>query len=298
MESTSDALNFLDEGRWGPLAQHIIDTQKNELWHPDFTSFSDWMAFLSEQFGISRARCWRYRKAGTYYHTLKSKDDSLPELIDLPEYVSAEALEILERLERVAPDRVTEDIKEKVLNGRVSIRTVKKTWEAYRFAMEGQTNRGGNEYVVRAEVKKSSSYQAEAILALSQNKKWSGKTSPARCPVFHNVYDRTKKINYDALSLVQYELDEAVHIHAFEILSQGQLPSGYSFATPDSSIDFEWIVMPDKHAKDYAATEPHKGVIGIGEKTLSIYKTAVRHERPMNSEQTFMRDLIKLALRN
>ncbi|MAX51734.1 MULTISPECIES: hypothetical protein [Methylophaga] len=297
---TEQAIEQLESGHWGPIAHLIEQTHQNELWRPDFANFSEWMANLSETYDISRARCWRYKKAGSYYNSLRSTDDSLCELYDLPDYVSAEALEILERLERVAPAEITGNIKEQVLKGQISIRTLKQTWAAYRPALDGATNRGRGTAYFRPHVHTAVRFEAESILALSQDRAWTGSRKPARCVVLHNVKDEHNRESYDGLAMVQESLESPVDIHIFELHYKSGLGSISQLVSPEHYVDFCWLVLPDDEARPYRSTEKNSfGVIGLADGgELTVYRQAARAKHDTNEGEPFLRELLKLALRN
>lgn len=298
-EQTATATEQLNEGRWGPLSHLIGKVHQGELWRPEFANFSEWMTYLSEAFDISRARCWRYKKAGSYYNTLRANNDSMCELYDLPEYVSAEALEILERLERVAPKNVTENIKDQVLKGQISIRTLKQTWAAYRPALEGATSRGRGRAEFPAKVRDSIQFEAESILALTQDRAWTGKASPARCVVLPNVEDKEQRLVYDGLALVQLSLDSPVEIHVFELHSRVGLGPIEHLKSPQPYADYCWLVLPEADAKSLRTPKKNTyGVIGLDDGKINIHSEASKVKHHDADTEPFMRELLKLALRN
>lgn len=299
-ELTAIAVEHLDLGRWGPVAHLIGSAHQDELWRPEFANFSEWMTHLSETYDISRARCWRYKKAGSYYNSLRSGDASLCELYDLPEYVSAEALEILERLERIAPSNITENIKDQVLKGQIPIRTLKQTWAAYRPALDGVTNRGrGLPQFPSSSVRNSIQFEAESILALNQNRSWTGTSSPARCVVLPNVEDREHRQVYDGLAMIQQNLESPVEIHIFELHSRVGLGPIEHLKSPQPYVDYSWLVLPEADASSLRISKKNTyGVLGLSDGKINVHHQACKFKHEGSENESFMRELLKLALRN
>lgn len=297
-EETHNAIIQLEDHLWGPIAHVIGVVQRDKLWRHGFANFSEWMTFLSETYDISRARCWRYKKAGEYYNKLRLENESLCLLTELPSYVSAEALEILERIKRVAPREVTLKIETQILDGDISIRTLKQTWEAYRPALHGATTRGrGNSNSV-AEIDDEARFGLESILLLSQNSSWTGVNMPARCHVYPNVNDQQNQRSYDALALVQKHLDSPVEIHTFELCYQ---MSNSVFEIPrshESYVDYHWLVT--NNANDSLmkySSEADCGLLEVFDNGLHIHKTAFKIDHVDSESQPFLKELLKLALR-
>lgn len=295
--ATHNAIIQLEDHLWGPIASVIDTVYQDKIWRFDFSNFSEWMSFVSETYAISRARCWRYKKAGSYYNELRLNDKSLCSLSELPSFVSAEALEILERLERIAPSEITDPIKKDILRGEISIRTLKQTWEAYRPALHGVTNRGRGEEVLAAKVEDESRFEAESLLALSQNSFWSGINAPARCYIYPRVNDAHNKITYDALAIVQKSLDSHVEIHTFEFWFRTIHTPTIENKLPESYVDYRWIVIPDTDALSPNQVDVEFGLISVSKGELSIIRNAARIKHDATDSQPFMRDLLKLALR-
>lgn len=296
--ATHNAIIKLEDHLWGPIASVIDTVYQDKIWRFDFSNFSEWMSFVSETYSISRSRCWRYKKAGEYYNKLRHKNESLCHLRDLPSYVSAEALEVLERIERVAPSEVTLKIENRVLNGDISIRELKQTWEAYRPALHGATTRGRGSSRVVAKIDDKARFGLESTLFLSQNNSWTGVNTPARCHVYPNVKDHQKKRSYDALALVQKHLDSTVEIHTFELCYQVGNPLFEIPRSHESYVDYHWLVTSEADASLIkSSTGAECGLLEVIDNGLHIHKTASKIDHDDSESQPFLKELLKLALR-
>ncbi len=294
---TAKAVSQLDDRLWGPFAAVIDKVQRDQLWRYGFANFSEWMSFISTTYNISRARCWRYKKAGSYYNKLRSHNQTLCELEELPDFISAEALEILERLERVAPTDITTKLSEQILTGKASIRSVKQTWEAYRPALQGATNRGRGDDLLVASLNEADRFEAESILVLSQNHSWTKVNSPARCYVYPKIYDKQKNLTYDVIALVQLKLDSPVQIHTFEIHYEFDAATNIETSLPEAYVDYCWIILQEKDAvSSELLVDPKFGIIGVRAGELYIHRSASAIN-PSPGAEPFMKELLKLALR-
>lgn len=292
---TKEAVKKLHEGSWGQIADLIDKASTDGLWMPEYANFSEWMAHLTKEHKISRARCWRYKKAGSFYNKLKTYDSSLCELIDIPQHLSAEALEVLERLENVAPEQFFDNIKQEVLAGTISIRKLKQTWEAYKPAMGGKTRRGrlvSNELEVK--INKWQRLEAESMLAIKQHKAWTGEQRPFRCQVFQNVRDEHNRVTYDWLAIVLRSNTAPLEVHGFYLQYQPHEVS----KTPEASyVKYRWLVLPEDQLPWPAEKDLHDyGLVGISNGNLQIHK----HAEPLSSANSchdpFVFDLLRMCL--
>jgi hypothetical protein len=294
-EETKKAIISLQNGYWGPIAHLIHLSHHHELWRTDKSNFSEWMAHLTTSYKVSRARCWRYKKAASFYNELRIIDPSLCDLKDIPKSISAEALEILERLEPVVPNDFFTEIKDKVLTSTISIRKLKDTWAAYKPALQGKTRRG-NVISKELEVKinKLQQFDAESLLAIKQDLSWTGHKSPFRCQVFQNVRDYYSKVTYDRLAISLPTQESEVEIHAFYLQhSMGRINN-----KPDENyINYRWIILPDKEYDLNTDINFHDyGVITILNGNLTIRKCAENLVLDQEIEHPFLLDLLKMSI--
>lgn len=131
---------------WGDLASWLDRIESNGEWSNDATSFSEWLRLNAMKSGNSESTFWRYLGSGRYYRELaiklKSRGIKAPPLGEASSTVSAESLEILAKISRAAPEKVFLDTAVKLLDGSMTRAVLRRTWSAYRPALEGKTARG------------------------------------------------------------------------------------------------------------------------------------------------------------
>jgi hypothetical protein len=131
---------------WALIGLLLDQVERNKYWARDAQSFSEWLKSFAARIGMKESSLWRYLSASRYYQKLR-KDLNLrkirsPSLAGLPESVSAENLELLEKLERVVPKKEFEGVAERVLAGDLKRNELREHWKTYRPILLGRTARG------------------------------------------------------------------------------------------------------------------------------------------------------------
>ena len=295
----NDAIYALQDGRWGVIAELIYQAHTSDTWFPEYKSFTEWMAHISKDYKISRARCWRYRKAAIYYKTLQTRNEELVELAELPSKVSAEALEILERLERVAKPDIIEEITAEILNGTMPIRRLKQTWWAYsddtpqqQFSIAGAKKHDRTDQL-----------EADCLIALNEHPIWTGHQQPARYRVFKNVCIANQAIAHDAIVLVQNNLDSQVEIHSIQFWDTRRLgDSEINLTVPPHTpyADYCWFLLSTDDAVyiDVASELARSQHCGLMILKSGMPEVAIQTPNKEKSEiPSFIQELLKLSLK-
>lgn len=111
-----------DARTWAEIGRLLGSVEMHGLWREEAGSFTEWLRRFAQQLGKrGESSFWRYLTAGRYYIELRkqllSRNVQCPLLQDLPERVSPENLELLSKLERVAPPDVMHNLSERVVAG-------------------------------------------------------------------------------------------------------------------------------------------------------------------------------------
>lgn len=149
----SELLQASKNSHWTEIAKLAIIVQKQELFKPQFTSFTAWVKDIAEQCDRQPSLIWRYIKASRYYLQLVSvsngenKDESQGDNLELDRLeeieaikVSPEALERLEKVQRQAPTPVFETLRDKVLSGEATVAECREVERAYRPTVPQMTD--------------------------------------------------------------------------------------------------------------------------------------------------------------
>ncbi|MDJ0581700.1 MmcB family DNA repair protein [Crocosphaera sp.] len=148
LEQVNDRITELLRGKnyhWTEIAKLAIIVHKQELFKPEFTSFTAWVKDIAIRCDRQPSLIWRYIKASRYYLQLVSnvevenkkdnedKDNEDLQLERLDEIKAApEALDRLEKVQRQAPTPVFETLRDKVLNGKATVAECREIEKSYR----------------------------------------------------------------------------------------------------------------------------------------------------------------------
>ena len=131
---------------WAEIARLLASVELHGLWRTNADSFTEWIRFVAQQLGKKEGSCWRYLTAGRYYVELRKRllknDIQCPELHNLPDRISPENLELLAKLERVAPPDVIFGLAERVVAGVATRAELRDAWTVFRPVLAGRTARG------------------------------------------------------------------------------------------------------------------------------------------------------------
>jgi len=131
---------------WISISQYILEVDQKRSWSHTHRTFTDWLIALSSKLSLAESSLWRYYQAGKYYQTLRQslieKDVDTPPFELLGKKVSSENLEILEKIERVVPEKVFMDLAVRVIKCAIKRNELRGAWAAYRDVLGGKTARG------------------------------------------------------------------------------------------------------------------------------------------------------------
>ena len=143
LKQIEDRLSVLlrqDKANWTEMAQLALRVQSQQLYKQrGLKSFSQCLKQTAEAADKQPSLIWRFLKAAKYF--LKQiGSDQLERVVEA--LAPPEALEKLEKIERLAPTPVFQALKEKVLTGRATVAECRQIEKDYRPAASGRTNRG------------------------------------------------------------------------------------------------------------------------------------------------------------
>lgn len=297
-EELQASLDQLESGRWGALSAFLLRVQRTGAWRDTSRNFSEWIRGLVKAHGVSLGQIWRYRASGLYYQRLKQTHPDLPELAELPRTISAEALEILEKIERVAPKELVEDTTDQVLSGEVPIRELKALWRTYKPALQGNTNRGRGESP-RAAIDRFQLFESTALFALRKYPaSWVGTQTPHRFHLFDHFQFQTEAIEYDAVALVQPDTNSPIELHVVEVGMGLDTREVRTFLNaPPDQPDFCWVLVQEPPADALLAQwSSFVGLLGYQEERPKVYQAAKR-QQSTTTLSPFARELVLHALK-
>lgn len=250
---------------------------------------------------------------GRFYRDLRDRlakrGHRIPDLGQVPDGVSPECLELLEKISRVAPTGVVEPLELQVVAGEVPRRELRKLWEAYRPVLRGQTARGRNVVAPRFDPKDKeqvhSRVEADVVAALRQaGATWCGHPAASLYELFLNTppirASRTESYALNAIAIVQPGPEDSVQLHGVEINNgMAGRPLGRRLEALSGVVDALWVALPaDSSARPVQAWPIEVGVITAGTAGVEIIRPAVIHApKPSAATESLMRNLLARALR-
>jgi hypothetical protein len=184
LEKKIAALHGRSTVPWSTVGLLLDEVDRERFWARDARSFSEWMKSLAPRMGVNESSLWRYLAASRYYQKLQKEFagiDRVPTSQQLPVSISAENLEILQKLERVMQPKEFKELAGRVLHGGVTRGELRELWQTYRDILAPPTARGRGAVPPRVDSGNLDQLQREArtlTTLLNASSDWTGVTRP------------------------------------------------------------------------------------------------------------------------
>ncbi len=251
--------------RWQEIAALLMQVDKERLWEAQAPSFTAWLQGMARRADLQESVFWRCLKAGRIYLELSGRDS-----LDTAPAVSAESLELADKIRRHAPKAVGNDVLTRTLEGDLSRTELRQVWTTYKAAAGGTTDRGRlpNDPQDRAGALEAKRAQWESekrkpenraevrrgeLLAAFRSFEWLGTHDQARSET--RVHGLTGRLA--AVSVVRRDAaaSAAVEVHGlWTCVSRPEL-ADYEYAAP-AGIDFMWLAFPDELSEHVSSRTP------------------------------------------
>ena len=275
--------------QWVNVAEFLLSNEEGGEWSATHKSFTDWLLDTSKKMSLSESSLWRYYRAAKYYINLRKElqagNISTPEFTNLPARVSPENLEILEKIERVAPKIIFLDLAERVIHSNIKRDELRLTWIAYRKGLEGKTSRGMGVERPKINTKdprhKAFIKEAQLLTALNANyKNCIGDNLSSKGGVFPNVSINTigdGKILFDAIVTIE---KDGLEFHGIEIRAsnESELHLG-SLKNQEKYCDFTWIAFNEFDSRFSTKNIPSNyGILALKGGNLEVIKKPAKNQ--------------------
>jgi hypothetical protein len=290
--------------RWQDIAQLLMRVENERLWENHASSFTAWLAGMARRADLQESVFWRCLKAGRIYRELTGREDFEQDLA-----VSAESLELADKIRRHAPRAVTTQVVERALEGDLSRSELREVWATYRPLAGGNTARGrlpddegARDEAVAARLstweaeKRKPENRAEArrgeLISAFREASWLGAHDQARCePRLQGVDGRLS-----ALLVVRRkpQFPERLELHGlWTCVSEPELRD-YEYKAP-AGVDFMWLALgqPELQGRALAST-PH--MLGLLELTRDRALCVLRPAQPRPGNASARVDLLARLL--
>jgi len=243
---------------WVQIGQIVDQADQIGFWRGKASSYTEWLKNFASELNLSSLTLWRYRAAVRFFvkmeEKLRSNEVECPELIQLPKCVTADNLEILEKIYRVAPEDVLINLSKNVLTGSISRSELRTIWGEYKKALDGKTARGYGSIEPRVDSRNQLMVkEAQIFSALIESVTvWSGFQNPHTFKIFREfVVGKTKNsstIRVDAAAFIKQGKVDKLDFHIFEIkanpMSSRVLDSVQQYFENEKTLcDFFWLVV-------------------------------------------------------
>ncbi len=302
---------------WHRIGALLDEIDKTQAWRENASTFTEWIQKTAPMLGLKESSLWRFLRSCRIYANLRkemaARGHELPEPEALPPQVSAESLELFDKLRRAAPERVTDPIAFGLVRGEVTRTQLRTIWLDYRPALAGRTARGygivSAPRVDRRDPDAAESLgEAEALLALrGGDRAWTGTPDADIYAVFSRVglsIRRTKpgvmRRVLDAVVAVRAGEGADLEFHAFEVRGRnfGE-ECGQWFEEIAPYVDYAWIAAVGPLGADVVASAPAGlGIAEIRAEQVRVRRPPERVTRGGHLSGDLAKQLLMSALRH
>jgi hypothetical protein len=282
-----------EKHRWQQIAQLLMQVERERLWEGHAPSYTAWIQGIARRADMQESVFWRCLKAGRIYLELTGKNELDPQAA-----VSAESLELADKILRHAPKAVANQVLERTLDGELSRAELRDVWATYRPAAGGATARGrlpedpaAREEAVaarkaaweagRRKPQNRSEVRRSEMLAAFREASWLGSFDQARAET------RTSALGGRLAAVLTVrrssEHPDRLELHGlWTCVSEPEL-ADYEFKAP-AGIDFMWLaVAPELVARAQGKAPALLGILELTrERALRVVRAAQR--RPTNGQ--------------
>jgi len=260
---------------WLPIGQLLDRVDQTEYWRRDARSFTEWLRRQAAMLDLKEATLWRYLAAARHYTKLRESFTAhgiwCPSPADLSDKVGPENLELLSKIDRVAPVEVRQRLARQVIEGCITRAELRTAWQAYRPALGGRTARGLG--VPPPQIDPSDHEQrrglteAMVLAALaSGDRSWTGGQNPDLCELVMHIGPERAGLDgsyfvFDAVAVVRERENDPIKIHGIEIKSRFQPADLCELEKMAPFFDFLWVAVPEQAAPTECQSVP--SFIGI-----------------------------------
>jgi len=282
-----------EQRRWQDVAQLLMRVKSEALWESHASSFTAWVEGIARRADLQPSVFWRCLNAGRLYLELSGKDE-----LDPSSPVSAESLELADKIRRHAPKAVATEVLERTLDGELSRAELRRVWGTYRVAAGGSTARGRlpDDPTAREEAVSARSAAWEAQKRKPENRadvrraelgaafreaSWLGPYDQAHT----DTQPRGLSGRVAALLVVRRKAQQADRLELHGLWTAVSVPElvDYEFKAPPG-VDFMWLAVSPELGVEAENRAPRMlGILSLKrDRTLAVLRDAQR--RPVQAE--------------
>jgi|GEM_PF-5680778 len=130
-----------DRKNWVRTAKLLLIIERDKLFEVRDTSFTGYIRKLAYNNRINTSTLWRIKSAATLFMELSGITD-LNELQAQHIIATPEQLEIYRKVRSIVPEKIMDNLKERLLAGKKVRNELNRLWETYKPLKKGKTERG------------------------------------------------------------------------------------------------------------------------------------------------------------
>jgi DNA-binding transcriptional regulator YdaS (Cro superfamily) len=281
-----------EQRRWQEIAVLLMRVKHEALWQGHESSFTAWVESLARRADLQGSVFWRCLNAGRIYLELTGKKE-----LDATATVSAEALELADKIRRHAPRAVASELLERTLEGEVTRAELRQVWDTYRVAA-GSNARGrlpddpeARELALtqRTEAWEAQRQKPESRAEVRRSELISIFRSGAFLRSHEQVRAETKLHGVSgrlaAVLVVRRSAESSARLELHGLWTAVSAPEleDYEFKAP-TGIDFMWLaVAPELGRAALAAAPRMLGVLELGRGSM-MRTVREAQRRPVQAE--------------
>jgi len=241
---------------WTKLGLLLLEVKANDKWRSEAGSFSAWVQAEATKRGLQASVLWRDLSAVRFYLSAiqEYQELKLPPLEQPQASLSAEQLELIQKISRTAPRELTTDLLKGAVDGTLTREHLRNVWRLYQ-PLTAPASRHGR--APAAAKDQSARYEANALSRLQRAcSAWIGgggapkmyrlftrPISPAHLP--RSLTERIGRLP-DMIAIVQQTAQDDVVLHGIEFVmaARPSEPRLRLLVRMAESFEFFWAGIP------------------------------------------------------
>lgn len=268
---------------WRVLARIILEYEREKLWKGEASSFSAWLKQFAGQLGVHISNLWRFRRAAKAAFMLWGEHGQrrINSLMDIPEGISPESIEILEKISRAAPSYTVNELSTRLFEKTITMNALRVLWRKFRPALKGDA-RGRNKLAPRLSRgdarRRDELFQNLVIESLgSLNLKGLGYEKNTSKKLVADVKMSSDQGEVDVVMLVRLEGGE-VDIHGIEVEKDIDSVRPESLEKLKRYCDYVWVALDEEPTQELFNLNTGIGLLHVRESKLDVIKKAEKTE--------------------
>lgn len=275
---------------WRILARIILECEEQKLWKGQANSFSAWLKWFAGQLGVHIANLWRFRRAANAAFVFWGGGGQrrINSLMDIPDGVSPESIEILEKISRAAPSYVVGKLASRLFEKQVTMKELRLLWNKFRPALEGDA-RGRNKLAPKLprgdERRKNVLFHNLVVEPLEgMNLMDIGYEPGSHIQVLSKVFEPECGSEIDVVFIVQSN-NGLIDIHGVQIVTGRSDVRPAQLNNITALCDFTWAALPfAPNPDEYNNFSENVGLMYVGDMRTDVLRMPTKSGKGISDQ--------------